>query len=445
MAHLEHNEASARNIVQRLQEAGFEAMYAGGCVRDMLRGVPPHDYDIATSARPEQVQALFRRTVAVGAQFGVISVMINCGDFQVATFRSDGAYSDGRHPESVHFSNAEEDARRRDFTVNGLFYDPIREQLHDYVGGRGDLEAKILRAIGDPEARFAEDRLRMLRAVRFASVLGFEIEPATWAAVQKHAASIVEVSAERIRDELLKTLHSPARVRGLDLLDQSGLLNQILPEMEALKGCEQPPQFHPEGDVWVHTRLMLSLLPEEVSTPLLFAVLLHDIAKPATFSLDPAEGRIRFNGHDKLGAEMAAEILTRLRFPKKEIEATVECIAQHMAFKDVQQMRVSRLKRFLARPTMQDELILHRVDCAGSNQDFSNYDFLVSKIEEFSKEPLIPPPLVTGRDLLNMGLEAGPRFKEILDAVQSRQLEGTLTGREEALAWVQDTYSAAGS
>jgi poly(A) polymerase len=442
MAHPEHNEASARDIVQRLQSAGFEAMYAGGCVRDMLRGVPPHDYDIATSARPEQVQALFRRTVAVGAQFGVISVMINSGDFQVATFRSDGAYSDGRHPESVHFSNAEEDARRRDFTVNGLFYDPVREQLRDYVGGRADLEAKILRAIGDPEARFAEDRLRMLRAVRFAAVLGFEIEPATWAAVQKHAASIEEVSAERIRDELLKTLHSPARVRGLDLLDQSGLLNQILPEMEALKGCEQPPQFHPEGDVWVHTRLMLSLLPEEVSTPLLFAVLLHDIAKPATFSLDPAEGRIRFNGHDKLGAEMASEILTRLRFPKKEIEASVECIAQHMAFKDVQQMRVSRLKRFLARPTMQDELILHRVDCAGSNQDFSNYDFLVSKIEEFSQEPLIPPPLVTGRDLLTMGLEAGPGFKEILDAVQSRQLEGTLTGREEALAWVRDTYSA---
>ena len=436
----EHSETSAHHIVQRLQEAAFEAMYAGGCVRDMLRGVPPHDYDIATSARPEEVQALFRRTVAVGAQFGVISVLLNGADFQVATFRSDGVYSDGRHPESVHFSNAEEDARRRDFTVNGLFYDPVRRQLRDYVGGQADLDAKILRAIGDPEARFAEDRLRMLRAVRFATVLGFEIDPATWAAVQKHATSLVEVSAERIRDELLKTLHSPARVRGLDLLDQSGLLGQILPEMEALKGCQQPPQFHPEGDVWIHTRLMLSLLPEEVSTPLLFAVLLHDIAKPATFSLDPAEGRIRFNGHDKLGAEMAAEILGRLRFPKKEIEATVECIAQHMAFKDVQQMRVSRLKRFLARPTMPDELLLHRVDCAGSNQDFSNYDFLVRKIEEFSKEPLIPPPLLSGRDLLAMGLEAGPLFKEILDSVQSRQLEGALHGREEAMAWVRDTY-----
>jgi poly(A) polymerase len=436
----EHSETSAHRIVQRLQEAGFEALYAGGCVRDMLRGVPPHDYDIATSARPEEVQALFRRTVAVGAQFGVISVLLNGADFQVATFRSDGVYSDGRHPESVHFSNAEEDARRRDFTVNGLFYDPVRRQLLDYVGGQADLDAKILRAIGDPEARFAEDRLRMLRAVRFATVLGFEIDPATWAAVQKHATSLGEVSAERIRDELLKTLHAPARVRGLDLLDQSGLLGQILPEMEALKGCQQPPQFHPEGDVWIHTRLMLSLLPEQVSTPLLFAVLLHDIAKPATFSLDPAEGRIRFNGHDKLGAEMAAGILARLRFPKKEIEAAVECIAQHMAFKDVQHMRVSRLKRFLARPTMPDELLLHRVDCAGSNQDFSNYDFLVRKIEEFSKEPLIPPPLLSGRDLLAMGLKAGPLFKEIIDSVQSRQLEGALHGREEALAWVRDTY-----
>jgi poly(A) polymerase len=440
MPRLEHIESAARRIVRTLQEAGFEALYAGGCVRDLLRGVPPHDYDIATSARPEEVQALFRRTVAVGAQFGVISVLLDGGDFQVATFRSDGTYSDGRHPESVRFSDAKEDALRRDFTINGLFFDPLRGELRDYVGGRADLEAGVLRAIGDPEARISEDRLRMLRAVRFATVLGFEIEPDTWSAVCKHAASILEVSAERIRDELLKTLHAPERVRGLDLLDQSGLLSRILPEMEALKGCQQPPQFHPEGDVWVHTRLMLSLLPEEVSTPLLFAVLLHDIAKPATFSLDPAEGRIRFNGHDKLGAEMAAGILTRLRFPKKDIEAAVECIAQHMAFKDVQQMRVSRLKRFLARPTMSDELLLHRVDCAGSNQDFSNYDFLVRKMEEFSKEPLIPPPLLTGRDLLAMGLEAGPLFKEILEAVQSRQLEGTLRAPEEALAWVRQHY-----
>jgi poly(A) polymerase len=414
-------------------------------VRDLLRGVPPHDYDIATSARPEQVQSLFRRTVAVGAQFGVISVLMEGGDFQVATFRSDGAYADGRHPESVRFSDAEEDARRRDFTVNGLFYDPVKGELLDYVGGQNDLEAGVLRAIGDPEARFKEDHLRLLRAVRFSTVLGFEIEAATWTAVQKHAASIVQVSAERIRDELLKTLLAPERLRGFDLLEQSGLLAQILPEMEALKGCQQPPQFHPEGDVWTHTRLMLGLLPETVSIPLLFAVLLHDIAKPATFSLDPAEGRIRFNGHDKLGAQMACEILTRLRFPNREIEATVECIAQHMVFKDVQHMRVSRLKRFLARPTMADELILHRVDCAGSNQDFSNYDFLLRKIEEFSNEPLIPPTLINGRDLIAMGMRAGPQFKEILDAVQSRQLEGTLQDREAALVWVQQTYDHDGN
>ena len=433
------SESIARKIVRRLQEAGHEAVYAGGCVRDMLRGVTPHDYDVATSARPEAVQALFRRTVAVGAQFGVISVLENGAEFQVATFRSDGDYVDGRHPESVHFSSAEEDARRRDFTINGLFYDPVQGALRDFVGGQVDLAAGVLRAIGNPEERFAEDRLRMLRAVRFATVLGFEIESGTWEAVRQHAAAIREVSAERIREELLKTLHSPNRVRGLDLLDSSGLLREILPEMEALKGCEQPPQFHPEGDVWVHTRLMLSMLAPEVSTPLLFSVLLHDIAKPATYSLDPAEGRIRFSGHEKLGAEMSETILSRLRFPRKDIDATVEAVANHMAFKDVQKMRVSRLKRFLARPTITDELQLHRVDCASSNGDLSNYEFLNAKIEAFSQEahPLIPPPLVSGRDLLELGMRPGQEFKVLLEEIQSRQLEGTLATREEALEWLR--------
>jgi poly(A) polymerase len=431
-------EQVACKIVARLQKAGYEALFAGGCVRDKLRNIPPHDYDVATSARPEQVQALFRRTVSVGAQFGVISVLENGVDVQVATFRSDGAYVDGRHPESVRFSSAEEDALRRDFTINGLFFDPIKGELLDYVGGQADLKAGLLRAIGDPEARIAEDRLRMLRAVRFATVLDFQIDPATWSAIRKNAAAIGEVSAERIREELLKTLLSPNRVRGLDLLDESGLLRQILPEMEALKGCEQPPQFHPEGDVWVHTRLMLSLLPAEVSTPLLLSVLLHDIAKPATYSFDPAEGRIRFSGHEKLGAEMSEAILTRLRFSRKDIDATVEAVANHMAFKDVQKMRVSRLKRFLARPTIADELALHRVDCASSNGDLSNYTFLNQKIEEFSQAPLIPPPLLTGRDLLAMGFAAGPGFKRILEEVQSRQLEGQLTSPEEALEWARE-------
>lgn len=428
---------AACKVVQRLQAAGHQALFAGGCVRDMLRDVPAHDYDVATSARPEQVQALFPRTVAVGVQFGVISVLQNGFDIQVATFRSDGAYIDGRHPESVHFSDAKEDALRRDFTINGLFYDPVQERLLDFVDGQSDLQKGLLRAIGDPEARIAEDRLRMLRAVRFATVLDFKIEPLTWSAVQKHAPAINAVSAERIRDELLKTLLSPNRVRGLDLLDESGLLREILPELESLKGCEQPPQFHPEGDVWVHTRLMLSLLPPVVSTPLLLSVLFHDIAKPATYSFDPAEGRIRFSGHDKLGAEMTEAILTRLRFPRRDIDAAVEAVANHMAFKDVQKMRVSRLKRFLARPTIADELALHKVDCASSNGDLSNYTFLTAKLEEFSQAPLIPPPLITGGDLLALGFSPGPSFKVLLEEVQSRQLEGTLNTREAALEWVQ--------
>lgn len=434
-------ELEARKIVARLQGAGFEALYAGGCVRDMLRDVTPHDFDIATSARPEEVQALFPRTLAVGAQFGVICVMVGKTEFQVATFRSDGAYQDGRHPESVCFSNAEEDARRRDFTINGLFFDPVQNALRDYVGGQSDLQAKVIRAIGDPNERFAEDRLRMLRAVRFATTLNFEIAPETWTAILAHAPKIHDVSSERIREELVKILLSSARVRGLDLLDASGLLREILPEMERLKGCEQPPQFHPEGDVWIHTRLMLSLLPSEVSVPLVFSVLLHDIAKPATYSFDEVAGRIRFSGHEKLGAQMAESIMTRLRFSRKEIDDTVEAVANHMAFKDVQQMRTARLKRFLARPTMPDELALHRVDCASSNGDLSNYHFLQEKLQEFASEPLIPPPLITGNDLIPLGYRPSPQFKEILEAVQTRQLEGALKNKDEALAWVTQEYA----
>lgn len=437
MANPHTSESAAKYVVSRLQQAGHKAVYAGGCVRDMLLGVDPHDYDVATSALPTEVQSLFKRTVAVGAQFGVISVLERGADIQVATFRSDGAYSDGRHPESVQYSNEKEDALRRDFTINGLFFDPVSLELKDHVGGRADLTARLIRAIGDPEERFAEDRLRMLRAVRFATVLGFEIEDATWAAVKRNASHLSDVSAERIREELLKTLHSPHRVRGWDLLDESGLLRQIFPETEALKGCEQPPQFHPEGDVWIHTRLMLSLLPDVVSTPLLLSVIFHDIAKPATYSFDPVEKRIRFSGHEKLGAEMTEAILSRLRLPRKEIDETVAAVANHMAFKDVQKMRVSRLKRFLARPTIEDELTLHRVDCASSNGDLSNYHFLRAKMEEFSHEPLIPAPLVNGSDLLELGMKPGPRFKIILEEVQSRQLEGELQSREAALAWIK--------
>lgn len=433
-------EQAARKVVTRLQEAGFEAVYAGGCVRDMLLGAAPHDYDVASSARPEQVQSLFRRTVAVGAQFGVVCVLDGPHEVQVATFRSDGEYTDGRHPDTVSFSDAKNDALRRDFTINGLFYDPNKKTVSDFVGGRTDLNSKIIRAIGNPEHRFDEDKLRLLRAVRFACTLGFEIEPATWAAVCTNAPKLEAVSAERIREEFTKIMLSPGRVRGFDLLDQSGLMRVILPEIEALKGCEQPPQFHPEGDVWIHTRLMLSLLPKEVSLPLVLAVLFHDIAKPATFSYDETAKRIRFSGHEKLGAEMTESILTRLRYPRKTIDHAVEAVANHMTFKDVQHMRVARLKRFLARPTIADELALHKVDCQSSNGDLSNYEFLKRKIDEFSHEPLIPPPLLTGNDLMRLGYQPGPDFKRILEAVQSAQLEGVLTTTTDAESWVKANF-----
>lgn len=433
-------EQAARKVVTRLQEAGFEAVYAGGCVRDMLLDAEPHDYDVASSARPEQVQSLFRRTVAVGAQFGVVCVLEGPHEIQVATFRSDGEYTDGRHPETVSFSDAENDALRRDFTINGLFYNPLKKTVSDFVGGRADLDAKIIRAIGNPEHRFEEDKLRLLRAVRFACTLGFEIEPSTWAAVCTNAPKLEMVSAERIREEFTKIMLSPGRVRGFDLLDQSGLMRVILPEIEALKGCEQPPQFHPEGDVWIHTRLMLSLLPKEVSLPLVLAVLFHDIAKPATFSYDETAKRIRFSGHEKLGAEMTEAILVRLRYSRKTIDDTVDAVANHMAFKDVQHMRVARLKRFLARPTIADELALHKVDCQSSNGDLSNYEFLKLKIDEFSHEPLIPPPLLTGNDLMRLGYQPGPQFKTILEAVQSAQLEGVLTTPSDAESWVKANF-----
>ena len=430
-------EATATRLVERLRAAGHEALFAGGCVRDRLLGKEAHDIDIATSARPEEIQTLFPRTVAVGAQFGVIVVLEDGGEFQVATFRSDGAYRDGRHPESVAFTNAEGDARRRDFTVNGLFFDPLTRQILDYVGGEADLRAGILRCIGDPRERFAEDKLRLIRCVRFAASLGFEIEAETWRALVERASEITAVSAERIRDELVKIFTHPSRVRGFDLLDQSGLLAILLPEIEALKGCEQPPDFHPEGDVFVHTRLMLSLLPERVSTPLVFSVLFHDIGKPTAFHIDET-GRIRFNGHESISASMTEKIFARLRFSNAETEATVAGVKNHMAFKDVQNMRVATLKRFLARPTIDDELELHRVDCSGSHGLLDNYEFLLRKREEFSNEPLIPPPLITGRDLIAAGLKPGPPFKKLLDSAQALQLEGSLKTRDDALAWLRE-------
>jgi len=429
----------ALKVAARLRENGHIAYFAGGCVRDMVRGLVPKDYDIVTDARPEAVQSLFPHTFAVGAHFGVIIVLENGFQFEVATFRSDDAYIDGRHPSAVHFSSPEEDAQRRDFTINGMFYDPVSEKMIDFVGGRADIDAKRVRAIGDPAQRFGEDRLRMLRAVRFATVLGYEIEKATWDALATNAESINQISAERIRDELVRTFISPNRVRGWDLLDSSGLMRAILPELEAMKGVLQPEQFHPEGDVFVHTRLMLQLLPQEVPVPLVLAVLFHDVGKPVTATVDKT-GRIRFNEHDRIGAQMTEAIMRRLRFSGAEIEATVEMVKQHMVFKDVPNMRLAKLKRFMARPTFDDELELHRVDCESSHRMLDNYEFLLRKRQEFANEPIIPPPLVRGDDLIALSLKPGPKFGEILEAVETRQLEGTLRTREEALEWVKREY-----
>src|SRR6266700_6684614 len=378
-------EMTARDVVARLRKSGHIAYFAGGCVRDIVRGQIPKDFDIATDARPEAVQQLFSRTHAVGAHFGVILVLENNFQFEVATFRSDDAYIDGRHPSAVHFSSPEEDAKRRDFTINGMFYDPVAEKVIDFIGGCADIAAKLVRAIGDPAQRFAEDRLRMLRAVRFATVLDYKIDKQTWDALLANAGSINEISAERIRDELIRIFLSPNRTRGWDLLDSSGLMRAVLPEIDEMKGCKQPEQFHPEGDVFEHTRLMLRFLPEKVSVPLVFSVLLHDVAKPRTATVDET-GRIRFSGHDRMGAEMTEKIMRRLRFSGAEIDATVEMVRQHMVFKDVPKMREAKLKRFMARPTFDDELELHRVDCQGSHRMLYNYKFLLRKREEFANE-----------------------------------------------------------
>ena len=413
-------------------------------MRDSVLGREPKDYDVATSARPEQVCALFPGALTVGAHFGVVVVRREGHTIEVATFRKDGAYTDGRHPESVSFSSAEEDAQRRDFTVNGLFFDPATDSVIDYVGGHADLEARVLRAIGDPAQRFGEDQLRLMRAIRFATVLGFEIEAKTWAAICELSAHIASVSAERVREEFIKIMLHANRVRGFDLLVESGLMAVVLPEILVLKGCEQPPQWHPEGDVFIHTRLMLSLLPAVVSQPLVLSVLLHDIAKPATQTRDEDTGRIRFNGHDALGAEMTDAILRRLKFANDIIEPTVVAVANHMLFKDVPKMRTSKLKRFMARPSFADEIALHRVDCLGSNGLLDNYEYVLAKQQEFASAPLIPERLITGRDLMPLGYTSGPEMGRILTEVQTLQLEGKLTTKEEALAWVQSGEVRAG-
>lgn len=431
------------DILRQLRQAGHQALLAGGCVRDHLMGRQPKDYDVATSARPPQVQQLFRGSRAVGEHFGVIVVptpaMRDHGGhewIEVATFRCDGSYLDGRHPQEVSFSDAVHDAQRRDFTVNGLFWDPLEDQILDYVGGRADLQQGLLRAIGDASQRFAEDKLRLLRALRFASTLGFEIHQDTWSALCAAAPQVACVSAERTRDELCRLLAHPNRLRGFDLLCQSGLMQAVLPEIMALQGVEQPPQWHPEGDVFIHTRLMLGALQPQAPLPLILAVLLHDIAKPATFSRDEV-GRIRFHGHDKLGAQMAAEILRRLRFDNETSTQVCTMVEQHMAFKDVQKMRQSTLRRFMARDTHSMELELHRVDCLCSNGLLDNHRFLLQKAGEFEHQVLLPPPLLNGRDLMALGHQPGPTLGALLRQLHDAQLEGQIKDREQALQWVR--------
>ena len=431
--------SSAYNVLKKLRDASHEAYFAGGCVRDMLLGLEPHDYDIATSSLPAEIEKLFPRTIPVGAQFGVIIVLENNAEIQVATFRNDGAYEDGRRPTAVTFTNAEEDAKRRDFTINGLFYDPISKEVFDYVQGREDLSKKIIRAIGNPWERFSEDKLRLLRAIRFATTLSFEIDPTTWKALCELAPEINCVSAERVRDELQKIFLSRQRLRGFDLLDQSGLLAILLPELEKLKGCDQPPEFHPEGDVFVHTRIMLSLLPEKVSLPLVLSVLFHDIGKPSTKTVDEV-GKMRFYAHDQVGAAMTTRLLQRLRFSNDIIDAVVPAVRLHMSFKDVPHMRLSTLRRMMARPTFSDELELHRVDCTSSHGMLDNYELLQRKQEEFANMPLIPPPLATGEDLIKLGAKPGPQFGKMLQAVKDQQLENVITTKEEALAWIKEKF-----
>ncbi len=454
---------AALQVVERLRALGHTAYFAGGCVRDLLLGVDAKDFDVATDATPEQVMAAFERTESVGAHFGVVLVLTQAGEeriaTEVATFRHDGAYSDGRRPDAVRFSlDAREDVLRRDFTINGLLLDVARwEQgdalaacVLDYVGGRSDLAAGIVRAIGEPTRRFGEDKLRMLRAVRFAARLGFAIEPRTLHAMQSLAREIHVVSAERVRDELTKMLTEGHARRALELLDTSGLLAEVLPEVKRLQGVAQPPEYHPEGDVWVHTLLLLEHLPAGASPTLAWGMLLHDIGKPATFTPpDPARpgDRIRFNGHVEVGVAIAREMLHRLRFSNDEKEQVLALIQHHMQFGDVKKMRPATLKRFLRLSQFDEHLALHRADCLSSHGNLEMYDFAVAARAAMAEEQIRPALLVTGRELIAAGYRPGPQFRAILTAVEDAQLEGAVTSSEEAMAWVRARYpaSAAGA
>jgi poly(A) polymerase len=427
---------TANQIVQRLQQAGFSAYWVGGCVRDLLLGREPGDYDIVTSALPDQIEKLFEHTIPVGRKFGVIIVLENNHQFQVATFRTEADYQDGRRPEHVVFGDAIADARRRDFTINGLFFDPVQRKLHDWVGGEADLRAKIIRTIGSPAGRFGEDHLRLLRAVRLAAQLDFNIEAETFAALKAAAPKIQAISAERVRDELIKLFKAPYASRGLELLRESGLLEQVLPEIAATITCDQSPDFHPEGTVFNHLLLMFKYLPADADPSLPWAVLFHDVAKPVTASRDPQTGGIHFYEHERIGADMAVQILERLRFPRKQTDNIVQAVRCHMQFKDALQMRKSTLRRLLMRPTFPLELQLHRLDCLGSHRRLDIYDFLVERARELEKQPEIHPSLLTGDDLIAIGMKPGPEMGQLLTEIREKQLSDELKTRDEARQWV---------
>jgi tRNA nucleotidyltransferase/poly(A) polymerase len=439
---------SARELSDRicktLRTRGKQAYLVGGCVRDILLGREPADYDVATDATPDEVQRTFSESLAVGAQFGVIIVTDGNAQVEVATFRSDIGYSDGRHPDKVVFStSAKEDVKRRDFTINALLLDPETNEVLDYVGGREDLRAGIIRAIGRPEERFREDKLRMVRAVRFAARFRYAIEGTTFAAIQKLAPDISQVSPERIRDELTKILTEGAARRGFELLDETVLLPEILPEIARMKGVEQPPQFHPEGDVWIHTLLMLEKLSAGSSPTLAWGVLLHDVGKPPTFTPPSGpNGRIRFDEHVEVGTRMAEDICRRLKFSNEDTEQIAALVANHLRFKDVGQMKLSTLKRFVRLPRFEEHLKLHRLDCLSSHGSLESYDFVQRFLRETPPQEVRPPRLLTGDDLLGLGFKPGPLFKEILNLVEESQLNGKIQTHEEALALARTEFSS---
>lgn len=430
----------ALEVAHALRSAGRLVYFVGGCVRDRLLGLPLHDRDLATSASPAEILRLFPDAIEAGAHFGVAIVRRGGHEVQVATFRSEASYRDGRHPDRVHFeTDPRADVLRRDFTINALLENPFTGEISDFTGGLDDLRHRVIRAIGDPADRFAEDHLRMLRAIRFAARLGFEIHPATFAAIQSLAPDIQRISPERIRDEISRILTEGGARRGFELLDSSGLLAAILPEVARMQGVQQPPEFHPEGDVWVHTLGLLERL-ESPSLELALAALLHDVGKPLTQTF---EDRIRFSGHDRLGAEIARQILSRLRYPNETIEAVASMTAQHMRFKDAPQMAGATFKRFVRQPLFDQLLELHRLDLLASQRPLANYDAVAARRAQIPPGHLHPPALLTGHDLIAMGFPPGPRFSTVLQALETEQLEGRITTRDQAERFVRQAWERA--